>query len=76
MTKEVAQSGRTGWYVRVLSGGTLMAGFDLELAGRPNPNWPVARANDVLFGREVDRMSVHELMNLPKLSREWKDALA
>lgn len=76
LTKEVAQTGRTGWYLRVIRGGQLVAGTTLELDNRPNPQWTVARANDVLYGREVDRMAVHELMNLPELSREWKDAIA
>lgn len=76
MTKEVGKTGRTGWYVRVISGGELAAGDVLELKHRPHPDWSVARANDILFGREVDRMAVIELMNLDALSREWKDALA
>lgn len=76
MTKEVTQTGRTGWYVRVIANGMLAPGAKLELAQRPNPDWSVARANDVLYSRESDRMSVHQLMNLPQLSQEWKDALA
>lgn len=75
LTKAVAQTGRTGWYLRVICGGQLVAGSILELDSRPNPQWTVARANDVLYGREVDRMAVHELMNLPELSREWKEAI-
>lgn len=75
MTKEVAQTGRTGWYVRVVRGGVLAAGHHCELIGRPNPEWSVARANDVLFGREVDRLAVYELMNLSELSDEWKASI-
>jgi MOSC domain-containing protein YiiM len=76
MTREVTKTGRTGWYVRVITGGTLIAEEKLEIIRRPHPNWSVARANDILYGREVDRMSVHELMNLDQLSREWKDAIS
>ncbi len=76
MTKEVTQTGRTGWYVRVITGGSLASGSELELISRPNADWTIARANDVLYGREVDRMAVHALMHLPELSREWQDALA
>ena len=75
MTKEVAQSGRTGWYLRVLRGGRLSAGDTVIQTLRPHPNWSVARANDVLFGREVDRLAVIELMNLAELSDEWKSSL-
>ncbi|MCO8122272.1 MOSC domain-containing protein [Stieleria sp. TO1_6] len=76
MTKEVTQTGRTGWYVRVLQAGVIAAADELTLLERPHPDWTVARANDVLFGREVDRMAVHELMNLPALSQQWKEALS
>ena len=75
MTKEVAQTGRTGWYLRVIRGGTLSTGQTCELLDRPNPEWSVARANDVLFGREVDRLAVFELMNVPELSDEWKASI-
>jgi MOSC domain-containing protein YiiM len=76
MTKEVTKTGRTGWYVRVIAGGTLIPGTAIKIVDRPNPNWPVARANDILYGRESDRMSVHELMGLEQLAREWKDSLS
>ncbi|MEM8669496.1 MAG: MOSC domain-containing protein [Planctomycetota bacterium] len=76
MTKEVTQTGRTGWYLRILQPGTIQSGDKLESLQRPNPSWTITRANDVLFGREVDRMSVMELMNLPELSDEWKKSLS
>lgn len=76
LTKAVAQSGRTGWYVRVLGCGSLAVGETLVLIDRPHPKWTVARANDVLFGREVDRMAVIELMELPSLATAWKADLA
>lgn len=76
LTKEVAQTGRTGWYLRVLVGGPLSVSSEFQLLQRPNPEWSIARANDVLFGREVDRLAVHELMGLSQLSQEWKEALA
>ena len=76
MTKEVAQTGRTGWYLRVIQAGTIAAGMEMQLAARPNPDWTVRRANDVLFGRLVDRTASWELMNLAELSDEWKAAIA
>jgi MOSC domain-containing protein YiiM len=76
LTKQVAQSGRTGWYFRVRREGELQAGQQAELLERPHPAWTVARANDVMFGREVDRESVIQLMRIPELSDEWKRDLA
>lgn len=75
MTQRVTQTGRTGWYLRVLTEGTIDVGNQMKLLERPNPSWPIARANDILFGRETNRMAIHELMNLPELSDEWKQAI-
>jgi len=76
LTKEVAQTGRTGWYLRVITEGEIESGQSFELAERPNPNWSVSRTNDVLFGREVDRMATIELMSIKELSQSWKDDIA
>ena len=76
MTKEVAKTGRTGWYLRVITEGKIELGQSLELTEQPNPNWSVSRANDVLFGREVDRMATIELMSVKELSQSWKDDIA
>lgn len=76
MTKRVSQTGRTGWYVRVTKPGTIRTGDELTLVARPNPAWPVARVNDLFVGREVNRIAVMELMNLPELSHEWKKDIA
>lgn len=72
LTKAVTQTGRTGWYMRVIEEGSLQAGQSLERIAQPHPDWPVARANDVMFSRQSDRMAVFELMNLPELSDQWK----
>lgn len=76
MTKEVAQTGRTGWYLRVIQAGELSVGQTLELINRPNSDWSVSRANDVMFGRLVDRRATLELMAIPELANSWKDGIA
>ncbi len=76
MTKRVTQTGRTGWYLRVIREGCLAKGQQLKLIAQPHPAWTVARANDVMFGREVDRLAVIELMNLPPLAEAWKKDIA
>lgn len=72
LVKEATQTGRTGWYVRVLTAGKITAGDELRIVERPNEKWTIARANDILFGREFDRIAVFELMNLPELADAWK----
>jgi MOSC domain-containing protein YiiM len=54
LTERVRESGRTGWYVRVLQEGMVRAGDTLELTRRPYPDLTVARANDVIHGRLSD----------------------
>lgn len=76
LTKEVTQTGRTGWYVRVLKPGQISVGDEYQLLDRPNAHWPVARANDVMFGRLADRMAVFELMNLAELAEAWRSDIA
>ncbi len=72
LLKAVTQSGRTGWYVRVIDEGDIRAGSELKLLERPNESWTIARANDVMFGREVDQLAFFELMNLRELADAWK----
>ncbi len=75
LTKHVGQTGRTGWYVRVLQEGKISAGDEWKLTERPHENWSVARANDILMGREIDRMALFEMMNMPELADAWKKDL-
>lgn len=72
MTKRVAETGRTGWYVRVTAPGEFAAGMPLERVQRTHPEWTVARVNDLFYGRINDRSATIELMALPELSDEWK----
>ena len=76
LTKRVGQTGRTGWYYRVLQPGRIQTGDTVVLAERLHPDWNIARANDVLMGREADRFATSELMAIPELSADWKQSLA
>ena len=75
LTKRVAETGRTGWYFRVLREGTVDVGDEVKLLARRHPLWTVARANDVLLGRESDRYAVAELMAMEELAPAWKLSL-
>jgi len=76
LLKDVTQTGRTGWYVRILDEGDVRTGDELKLKERKHEVWTVARANDMLFGRESDQVAFYELMNLPELADAWKADLA
>ena len=74
IVKESAQSGRTGWYVRVVEGGPLSHGA-LTLEDRPRPDWSVARCNRLMFNGEGDASDLRSLFAVPELAADWKDAL-
>lgn len=76
LTKRVTQTSRTGWYLRVTKEGTIQAGQPFDLVARPNAEWTVGRANDIMFGRGKDRAEVIELMNLPELAEAWRADIA
>jgi MOSC domain-containing protein YiiM len=75
LPKWVTQTGFGGWYYRVLQTGSITAGETIHLLERRYPQWTVARANDVLYGRELDSTSMTELFMIPELSESWKSSL-
>lgn len=68
-------SGRTGWYLRVLETGLVAAGDALAILERPNPGWSVARANRVMHVDKSDLEAAAALAALPELSGNWKATL-
>lgn len=75
LPKRVVQTGRTGWYLRVLQAGDLHAGMRLDLLARPYPQWPVSRANAVMYERPGRRDLLEELANVPALAHAWREEL-
>lgn len=71
MAQRVQQTGRTGWYYRVLQEGTLQAGDALTLLARPWPQWPLARVIDVLYRQPFDAAVLQALAALP-LTPSWR----
>jgi len=73
---QVQQSGRTGWYFRVLREGIVAAGMPLALRERPHPEWTVERANRVMHGDVNDVAAAQELAAISLLSASWRKTLA
>ena len=71
MARRVQDSGRTGWYYRVLQPGTLQAGDALVLVARPFPEWTLARAIGVLYHQPFDAAVLQALAVLP-LTPSWQ----
>jgi MOSC domain-containing protein YiiM len=71
----VQQTGRTGWYLRVLQEGTIVAGLPLTLVDRPYPEWTVAACYAVLHHRREDVGAARALAACSALSVSWRDSL-
>jgi len=68
----MTQTGRTGWYVRVLKPGTFQAGDEIGLLLRPNPTWTVTRFNGFILNRKHSRDVFPELAKMAGLADHWK----
>jgi len=75
LPKRVIETGRSGWYFRVLAEGIVEAGLSVELVERPCPSWSVARTNDVFYRGQNNREATAELAALPLLSLTWREHL-
>ena len=71
----VQETGRTGWYFRVLREGHVQAGTRLVLVERHHPNWTVSAANEVMHHRIDDRQAAQNLADCIHLSPRWRDKL-
>lgn len=75
LASRVEQTGRTGWYFRVLTNGLVSAPADFVLIERPYPRWTIAEANDIMHHRKTDWAAARELADCPALSTSWKTGL-
>ncbi|GAB3043251.1 MOSC domain-containing protein [Virgibacillus ainsalahensis] len=71
----IQNSGRTGWYFRVLKEGYVQAGTAIELVNRPYPEWTVAASNKVMYEKKDDLHLTEELASCDLLAPNWKRTL-
>lgn len=71
----VQQTGRTGWYLRVLEEGDVEAGAEVFLIDRPNPDWTIAAANELMHHDKNNIAAAQTLATLPELSASWRATL-
>lgn len=64
MARRVQDSGRTGWYYRVLQPGRVVPDDRIELIDRPAPHWTLRRVWHALY---VDRLNQSELQGIADL---------
>lgn len=72
MARRVQDTGRTGWYYRVLEEGAAREGDALDLIDRPCPGWPLERLTRLLYRDTRDRAGLEEMAALPLLTESWR----
>ena len=75
LVREVYETGRSGWYLRVLDEGTLDAGAPIKLLARPNPGWTVRAALLAYRDRARNRERAMALGRCEGLSERWRAKL-
>jgi MOSC domain-containing protein YiiM len=75
LTGLVVSNGRSGWYLRVLEQGWIESQMPVALIERPNPAWPIARANEIFLHRKTDLALTLELAGVPRLAGSWVEEL-
>jgi MOSC domain-containing protein YiiM len=73
--KEVQDSGRTGFYLRVLQEGDVSPGDAVTLAAADPAAISIAEANRIHRERRHDPAGVRRLLAVPALATAWRDEL-
>ncbi len=72
LPREVQETGRTGWYYRVLEEGTAQTGDALSLVDRPRPDWPLTRLIRLFYVDKHDWDGLLQMSELPELNEGWR----
>ncbi len=72
----VDRTGRSGWYLRVLTEGQVAAGQVWKLEARPCPDWTVARASHLWLHDKGNLADATLLAAIPGLAASWKEMLS
>ncbi|RIK84658.1 MAG: MOSC domain-containing protein [Hyphomicrobiales bacterium] len=72
MARRVQESGRTGWYYRVVEEGVAAPGDALVLIDRPLPDWPLTRLLATLYGDMLNRDELAAMAALSALPENWR----
>lgn len=72
---QIQNTGRTGWYFRVLEEGNVEADSPIDLMERPYPQWSVQAANEVMHFNKDDLRLADELASCELLAENWVNRL-
>ncbi|SFE88377.1 MOSC domain-containing protein [Alteribacillus iranensis] len=71
----IQNSGRTGWYFRVLEEGFVQSDQPLTLVERPYPQWTIERCNQVMHVEKDNIQAARELASCEYLAGRWRVTL-
>ena len=72
MARKVQETGRTGWYYRVIEPGTVVPGDHLSLLERRSPEWTLARIWSTFYVNTLDRSELTAIAGLSRLASGWR----
>jgi MOSC domain-containing protein YiiM len=72
MARRVQDTGRTGWYYRVLDPGMLAPGDDLVLIDRLAPEWTLHRLWRAMYVDRLNRTELETIAALDVLAEGWR----
>lgn len=71
--KEATRTGFTGFYLRVLTEGSISVGDTMTLLERPAETLSIAQANEIYYRQRADKAALERLLALPTLAAQWRD---
>jgi len=73
ITAKVVETGRCGWYYRVLEPGKVATGDTLELVERGHENWSIALVFRLLLHKGAETAALVAAARLERLSQDWRE---
>ena len=74
MAELVQQTGKNGWYYRVLQTRQIRAGEVIKLLHRPYTGWTLTKVNQVMFASQFDQQLFNAFLQLP-LPSSWRKTI-
>ena len=68
----VQETGKTGWYFRVIQEGPVKATDNFTLLNRESPSWSVERASHLMHSPTRQKHDVISILECESLSNSWK----
>lgn len=72
LPRRLVETGRCGWYYRVLRSGAISEGDEAVLVSRLHPEWSIRRINHLSIQVGADPVELRELAGLPELAENWR----